>query len=103
MLLFRYYINNRNNLVEIKKGNYHNTLLELKKLEKNTNNFLVYWYLGHTHFKLHEYSEAIKYVKKSIDLNSKDPLNLNFLGELYLQINRIDIIRIFFIVLNFCS
>tara|TARA_Y100000389_G_scaffold177145_1_gene189164 strand:+ start:1002 stop:2465 length:1464 start_codon:yes stop_codon:yes gene_type:complete len=85
-----------------KKGNYHKTLYELKKLETNTNNFLVYWYLGHTHFKLHSYSDAIKNVKKSIELNSKDPINLNFLGEIYLQVNKYqDALKLFEEVLGF--
>jgi tetratricopeptide (TPR) repeat protein len=39
---------------------------------------------------LFDYSSAIKSVKKSIVLKEKDSLNLSFLAELYLSINKYD-------------
>lgn len=71
----------------LKKGDYFKALTVLKKLEKHNKNFLINWYLGHSYFKLHKYFNAIDHIKKFIKLKSKDPLNLNFLGELYLETN----------------
>ena len=72
-------------LIEI--GEYHKALELLLLLEKEQNHFLIHWYLGHVYFKLHKYLKAINQIKKSIDLKSEDSLNLNFLGEIYLEIN----------------
>ena len=72
----------------IKLGKYHEALQELKLLNKKFNHFLINWYLGHVYFKLHNYSEAENYIKKSINLKSEDTLNLNFLGEIYLEKNQ---------------
>ena len=71
-----------------KKGDFHKALSNFEILKKNHNDFLLHWYLGHTYFKLHKYSAAIKSVKKSIQLKSKDTLNLNFLGEIYSTISK---------------
>jgi len=60
-----------------KKGEFHKALSIFEILKKNHNDFLLHWYLGHTYFKLHKYSAAIKSVKKSIQLKSKDTLNLS--------------------------
>lgn len=72
----------------IKLGKYHEALQGLKLLNKKFNHFLINWYLGHVYFKLHNYSEAENYIKKSINLKSEDTLNLNFLGEIYLEKNQ---------------
>ena len=74
-----------------KKGEFHKALSIFEILKKNHNDFLLHWYLGHTYFKLHKYSAAIKSVKKSIQLKSKDTLNLNFLGEIYSTISKYDL------------
>ena len=74
-----------------KKGEFHKALSIFEILKKNHNDFLLHWYLGHTYFKLHKYSAAIKSVKKSIQLKSKDTLNLNFLGEIYSTIGKYDL------------
>jgi tetratricopeptide (TPR) repeat protein len=75
----------------LKQGNYFEALKVLKSLNNKYDHFIVYWYLGHTYFKLHKYSEAIDNVKRSIQIKSKDPLNLNFLGEIYSTVNNYDL------------
>ena len=78
-------LNEATNLFQL--GNYHEAIDLLKSLEKENENFLINWYLGHSLFKLHLYDEAILEVKKSISLNTEDSLNLNFLGEIFLEKN----------------
>tara|TARA_X000000368_G_scaffold406339_1_gene384465 strand:- start:177 stop:1646 length:1470 start_codon:yes stop_codon:yes gene_type:complete len=79
------------NVLELyKKGKYLEVIRELKLLEKEINNPQIYWYLSHTYFKLHNYTNSLINVKKFIKSNSKDSINLNFLGEIYLEINQID-------------
>jgi tetratricopeptide (TPR) repeat protein len=80
---------------EIEKGinlfsaaKYEETIIHFEKLKKETNNFLIYWYLGHTYYKIYNSLEAIKCIKESIKLKSEDSLNLFFLGELYLSTNK---------------
>ena len=68
-------------------ANYQEALEKLKYLKINNDYFLIHWYLGHTYFKLFEYNLAIQSIKKSIQLKSKDTLNLNFLAKLYKAIN----------------
>ena len=74
-----------------KTANYQKALERFKQLKVNNNDFLIYWYLGHTYFKLFEYKLAIQSIKKSIQLKSKDTLNLNFLAELYKATNEYDL------------
>ena len=71
----------------INQGEFFKALKTLKDLENDYSHFIIHWYLGHIYFKLHRYSDSIDHIKKSIDLKSKDALNLNFLGEIYLEIN----------------
>ena len=71
----------------LEKGEYFLALKHLKSLDNKHEHFIISWYLGHTYFKLHNYLEAIKQIKKSIKIKSKDVLNLNFLGEIFLEIN----------------
>ena len=73
-----------------KKGEFNQALSHFKTLEKEYENFIVHWYLGHIYFRLHRYFAAIKHIKRSIKLKSEDTLNLNFLGEIYLEINNYD-------------
>ena len=75
-------------LLNFKKTNYNEAIKILKELEKKQSHFLIYWYLGHSYFKISDYSSAIDYVKKSIELKKPDKLNLSFLAEIYLQANR---------------
>jgi len=72
-------------------ANYQEALEKLKYLKINNDYFLIHWYLGHTYFKLFEYNLAIQSIKKSIQLKSKDTLNLNFLAKLYKAINKHDL------------
>ena len=72
-------------------ANYQDALEKLKYLKINNDHFLINWYLGHTYFKLFEYDLAIESIKKSIQLKSKDTLNLNFLAELYKAINKYEL------------
>jgi len=72
------------------KGDYHKALSHFESLKKEQNNFLIHWYLGHTYFKLHKYTKALKEIQKSIELKSKDSLNLNFLGKIYIETNQYD-------------
>ena len=72
-------------------ANYQDALEKLKYLKINKDHFLINWYLGHTYFKLSEYNLAIESIKKSIQLKSKDTLNLNFLAELYKATNEYDL------------
>ena len=57
----------------------------------NKGDFLVYWYLGHTQFRLSNYKIAIKNIKNSIRLKAKDEINMAFLSELYVSINQHDL------------
>ena len=75
-------------LDKFKKTRYSEALIDFKNLSKKLNHFLVYWYLGHTANRLNDYKSAINFVLKSINLKSKDTINLNFLGELYRQTNQ---------------
>ncbi len=75
-------------LFNFKKANYNEAIRILKKLEKKQSHFLIYWYLGHSYFRISNYSLAIDYVKKSIELKKPDKLNLSFLAEIYLQSNK---------------
>ena len=85
------YENKLENTLELyKKGNYLEVIKELKILEREINKPEINWYLGHTYFKLHNYSQSLKNIKNFIKKKNKDPINLNFLGEVYLEMNRTD-------------
>ena len=74
-----------------KQARYLEALEKLKLLKINNNDFLINWYLGHTYYRLFDYKLAIQSIKKSIELKSKDTLNLNFLALLYRTINKHDL------------
>lgn len=77
-------------LIEFKKANYHLAIKKFNQLLEKSDNFLIYWYLGHSYFRIYDYQKAIENIEISIKIKSADQLNLNFLGEIYAQINNFD-------------
>ena len=75
-----------NALLNFKNANYHETINILDKLKKKLSHFIVYWYLGHSYFRIYDYFSAIECIKKSIELKGKDVLNLGFLAEIFLHV-----------------
>ncbi len=79
------------NVLELyKKGKYPEVIKKLKNLDNEINNPEINWYLAHTYFKLHNYSQSLINIDKFIKKKSKDLINLNFLGEIYLEMNQTD-------------
>ena len=76
-----------NALFNFKNANYHEAIKILEKLKKKQTHFIIYWYLGHSYFRIYNYSSAIECIKKSIELKEPDTLNLNFLAEIFLASN----------------
>lgn len=74
-------------LLYFKNANYKESIKILRSLEKKNSHFLIYWYLGHSYFRLYDYLSAIKCIKKSIELKKPDTLNLNFLADIFLKTN----------------
>ena len=74
-------------LLNFKNANYHEAINILDNLKKKLSHFIVYWYLGHSYFRIYDYSSAIDCIKKSIELKGKDTLNLSFLAEIFLASN----------------
>ena len=74
-------------LLNFKNANYHEAINILDKLKTKLSHFIVYWYLGHSYFRIYDYSSAINCIKKSIELKEKDVLNLSFLAEIFLASN----------------
>ena len=74
-------------LLNFKNANYHETINILNETKKRLSHFIVYWYLGHSYFRIYNYSSAIDCIKKSIELKKKDTLNLSFLAEIFLAAN----------------
>jgi tetratricopeptide (TPR) repeat protein len=88
-------------LINFKNTNYKKSIEILNKLEKKKSHFIVYWYLGHSYFRINDYLSAIKSIKKSIKLKKPDQLNLNFLAEVFLRTNNYrEAIKTFKKVLN---
>ena len=77
-------------LFNFKNQNYLESIQILENLKNKKNHFLIFWYLGHSFFRLHNYNSAINCIKKSIELKKPDHLNLNFLAEIYHKINQHD-------------
>ena len=75
-------------LESFKKAEYQNTINILENLEEKSTNFLICWYLGHSYFRIYNYTLATKYIKQSIKLKSPDELNQIFLGEILLETNQ---------------
>tara|TARA_A100001011_G_scaffold333236_1_gene360871 strand:- start:4959 stop:6428 length:1470 start_codon:yes stop_codon:yes gene_type:complete len=76
-----------NALLNFKNAKYHETINILDNLKKKLSHFIVYWYLGHSYFRIYDYSSAINCIKKSIELKDRDTLNLSFLAEIFLASN----------------
>ena len=74
-------------LICFKNAEYKKSINILKNLEKKQSHFLIYWYLGHSYFRIYDYNSAINNIKKSINLKKPDVLNLSFLAEIYLRTN----------------
>ena len=68
-----------NALLNFKNANYHEAINILDKLKEKLSHFIVYWYLGHSYFRIYDYSSASDCIKKSIEIKGKDVLNLSFL------------------------
>ncbi len=79
-----------NALLNFKKANYNEAINDLEKLKKKQSHFIVYWYLGHSYFRIYDYLSAASCIKKSIELKEPDALNLSFLAEIYLEANNYD-------------
>ena len=77
-------------LFHFKNQNYLKSIKILEVLKNKRDHFLIFWYLGHSFFRVHNYDSAINCIKKSIELKKPDHLNLNFLAEIYHKINRHD-------------
>ena len=77
-------------LFHFKNQNYLKSIQILEVLKNKRDHFLIFWYLGHAFFRIHNYNSAINFIKKSIELKKPDHLNLNFLAEIYHKINRHD-------------
>ena len=82
---------NQNQLNEcilcFKKADYQSAIKNLKELEKKYTHFLIHWYLAHSYYRIYDYSKSLEHLGISIKLKSEDSINLNFLGEIYLQKN----------------
>jgi tetratricopeptide (TPR) repeat protein len=74
-------------LESFKKAKYHNAIKILENLEEKNSNFLICWYLGHSYFRIYDYSLAANYIKQSIKIKKPDELNQTFLGEILLGTN----------------
>ncbi len=77
-------------LFHFKNQNYLKSIQILEVLKNKRDHFLIFWYLGHSFFRVHNYNSAVNCIKKSIELKKPDHLNLNFLAEIYHKINRHD-------------
>ncbi len=75
-------------LMQLKQAKYQDVIQILENIGEKNLNFLAYWYLGHSYFRIYDYKAAVKYIKKSIELKGSDELNQSFLGEILLQSNQ---------------
>ena len=78
----------------IKKEKYKSAIGKFKSLiNKNSDNYTqadIYNYLGYTHRKLKDYDAAETYYLKALKLDSDHIGALEYIGELYLETNRIE-------------
>ena len=73
-------------LFHFKNQNYLKSIKILEVLKNKRDHFLIFWYLGHSFFRVHNYDSAINCIKKSIELKKPDHLNLNFKPLIDMQI-----------------
>jgi tetratricopeptide (TPR) repeat protein len=78
----------------IKKEKYKSAIGKFKSLiNKKSDNYTqadIYNYLGYTHRKLKDYDTAETYYLKALKLDSNHIGALEYIGELYLETNRIE-------------
>ena len=78
----------------VKKEKYKSAIGKFKSLiNKKSDNYTqadIYNYLGYTHRKLKEYDAAETYYLKALKLDSDHIGALEYMGELYLETNRIE-------------
>ena len=78
----------------IKKEKYKSAIKKFKKLiNKKSDNYTqadIYNYLGYTHRKLKKYDDAETYYLKALKLDSDHVGALEYIGELYLETDRIE-------------
>ena len=78
----------------VKKEKYKSAIGKFKSLiNKKSDNYTqadIYNYLGYTHRKLKEYDAAETYYLKALKLDSDHIGALEYIGELYLETNRIE-------------
>ena len=78
----------------VKKEKYKSAIGKFKSLiNKKSDNYTqadIYNYLGYTHRKLKEYDAAETYYLKALKLDSDHLGALEYMGELYLETNRIE-------------
>ena len=78
----------------VKKEKYKSAISKFKSLiNKKSDNYTqadIYNYLGYTHRKLKDYDAAETYYLKALKLDSDHLGALEYMGELYLETNRIE-------------
>ncbi|MDA1284782.1 MAG: tetratricopeptide repeat protein, partial [Proteobacteria bacterium] len=78
----------------IKQENYNLAINKLKiLLNKKSKNFTkadIYNYLGYSHRKIKNYGKAEKYYLEALKINKDHIGALEYIGELYLETNRIE-------------
>ncbi|MFA6613168.1 MAG: tetratricopeptide repeat protein [Endomicrobiia bacterium] len=89
------YINTSNSLIKL--GDYKRAKKYLKEALKNNPSSEIYYLLGYTYYAksqislLQEYSEeAIKYLKKSIELDAKNKSSYRLIGQIYEQLKKFE-------------
>ena len=78
----------------IKKEDYNSAIPKLKKLLKKNSTYFskadIYNYLGYSHRKIKSYKKAEKYYLKALEINNNHIGALEYIGELYIETDRIE-------------